>query len=351
MKKNKLNIDIVAFDAGGAELLSSIVQHEQENYYWRLIAPDDSPAWSIFNRKRLEKLINKNPDISSISNLWNNSTPDFLFAGTGLNGIEWPFIKEAKKNGIISISFLDHWINFRERFGYSKPNWESNKPDFFALSDNKAYVLAKKLNLGRLLKIKNYYIEDLLTELNSLKLSENSRLLFISEAIEEHCLATYGDASYKGYTQTGVLAEILDNFDIISDKLHNTGITIRLHPAEAYDKFDYMIKKYPDIDIEIEKPSDLPLNESILKSKAVIGINSMALLIAYLLKKPTVSYIPETAECCLPLPKECIINNLLDVSNIDNISIYDNNSELAFHEQYPLIKMINVLMAEKPEVN
>jgi len=145
LKSNLLNIDLVAFDAGGAELLSSMVQHESDKYNWRLIAPDNSPARVIFERKNLSEIIAEASDIQQICSFWDKSKPDYLFCGTGSNGYELSFIQEARRREIISISFPDHWINYRERFGYPDSNWEDNKPDYFAMSDNQSYRLAGEL--------------------------------------------------------------------------------------------------------------------------------------------------------------------------------------------------------------
>jgi len=343
LKNKKLNIDVVAFDAGGAELLASMVQHEVDNYNWRLITPNNSPARAIFERKRLSKLVCDNFEPEDVCHLWNKAKPDYLFCGTGSNGFELPFIKEAKHHEITSVAFLDHWINYRERFGYPESDWTDNKPDIFALSDNRAYALAERLNLGELVRIKNYYMADLLSELNLLESkNQNSKsLLFISEAIEEHCLTKYDDANFMGYTQTQVLTEILDNFHSLSDKLQFENINIRLHPAEDNNKFDSLIKNYPNRQITIERPGDKPLNESITSAKAVIGIQSMALLIAFLLKKPVISYIPIDLSCSLPLPDECCLHELDTVPKIETIPCFKADDGLSFYEKYPLDKMLS----------
>ena len=92
--------------------------------------------------------------------------------------------------------------------------------------------------------------------------------------------------------------------------------------------------------MQIEKSSGKSLNESISKAKAVIGINSMALLIAHIMKKPVVSYIPLSAESCLPLPKKCLIDNIMDIPDLDVIPCFEDNGSLSFFNQYPLEKMM-----------
>ena len=345
MENSILNIDVVAFDAGGAELLSSMVQHELDKCNWNVITPDNSPAKAIFERKNLAKLRYDKSDTKNIFRLWDKSNPDYLFCGTGSSGYELTFIKEANRRGITSVAFLDHWINYRERFDYPQTGWEKNKPDFFALSDNRAYDLAYNLNLGQLLQIRNYYIADLISDLGRYKSEEpnSGNLLFISEAIEEHCLTKYNDSEYEGYTQTAVLIEILENFDTLSKKLQCKKIIIRLHPAEAPDKFDYLKSNYPEIDIAIEKPGDKPLNEAITNAQAVIGIKSMALFIAFLLNKPVLSYIPIDLQCSLPLPEVCCTHDLNNIPVIDDIPCFNKSGELSFYERKSFDKMLTDL--------
>ena len=105
MSKQKL-VGIVCHDAGGAEIVSSYVVRNnlRAGYYLK------GPATSIFERKLG---IIKNSD--SLFDLVKNS--DWLLCGTGWQSdLEWSLIQEAKKQGKKVISFLDHWVNYQERF-------------------------------------------------------------------------------------------------------------------------------------------------------------------------------------------------------------------------------------------
>ena len=68
-------------------------------------------------------------------------------------------------------------------------------------------------------------------------------------------------------------------------------ITIRIHPTEALNKFDYLRQSYRDIKIIIEKPEDGPLSESIKRIGVVIDIKKILTLIARLLNKLVASHI------------------------------------------------------------
>ena len=105
MSKHKL-VGIVCHDAGGAEVVSSYVIRNNltAGYYLQ------GPAISIFERKLG---IIKNSD--SLFDLVKKS--DWLLSGTSWQSdLEWGLIQEAKKQGKKVISFLDHWVNYQERF-------------------------------------------------------------------------------------------------------------------------------------------------------------------------------------------------------------------------------------------
>ncbi|MCD6163596.1 MAG: hypothetical protein J7K40_14440 [candidate division Zixibacteria bacterium] len=344
MKQKNVKILIAAHDAGGAELLSSMTAAELGNYKWQVVARDDSPANSIFIKKGMLRLIAQ-PEKSAAS-AFESFEPDILFCGTSLNKYELPYIKEAKKRDVCSISFLDHWVNYQERFDFPNTGWKEYLPDFTAVSDSYAFQIADSLKVFNLLKIKNYYIEKILTQHDDITaVSTDSKiLLFISEAIEEHRADLKQDDPLQlGYTQTDVIEDVLNNFKLISGKLDVERVVIRLHPAEALGKYDYLQQRYPEIISVVEHPKKRPLNESIRNARCVIGINSMALMIAHLLGKRVVSYIPADQKCVLPLPPECCVHSLKDMKGIKSIPCWNHHSRLSFYEEYNLSKMLNGL--------
>lgn len=152
---------VVSQDAGGSEILSSLMRAEQYNFQWSVIAPHNSPAFQIFHRKNLQDFIVSFRDARDVANCLDSISPDFLFCSTGWSNIdlEHRFVKEARKKSITTISFLDSWVHYRERFSYPANNWKSNLPDYIAVCDWVAYKIASELKLPNLVKIKNYYFD------------------------------------------------------------------------------------------------------------------------------------------------------------------------------------------------
>ena len=54
-----------------------------------------------------------------------------LVAGIGWCTTKSWLILAAKEHDIHTIVYLDHWVNYRERFGYPRAGWEKNLPDEF----------------------------------------------------------------------------------------------------------------------------------------------------------------------------------------------------------------------------
>ena len=106
----KGKVAIVSHDAGGAEILSSFVKRYQVPYEASL----KGPANEIFQRK-----IGPLKEISEYQAI-NNC--DWVLTGTGWStSFEYDAIKIAKEKDKYVVSFIDHWVNFRERFNWHGP--------------------------------------------------------------------------------------------------------------------------------------------------------------------------------------------------------------------------------------
>ena len=104
INKQKI-VGIVCHDAGGAEIVSSYVRLNNLEAKYCL----EGPAIKVFERK-LGSIKNKSllDVIDSV---------DWLLCGTGWESdLEWNAIQEAKRQKIKTVSFLEHWVNYSERF-------------------------------------------------------------------------------------------------------------------------------------------------------------------------------------------------------------------------------------------
>jgi hypothetical protein len=279
---------IVAYDAGGAEILSSYVrQNNQRDYLFVL----DGPAIKVFEKKIGLVIISDLQEALLKAN-W------CLCSTSWQSDIEWRAIKQAQTLGVRIIAFIDHWINYSERFVRDNI-W--HLPDEIWVGDEYARQVAQKIFCNMPVSlVYNPYLKDIKQELTYLKSKEPDKcnignILFVSENISGHALLQYGDKSYFGYTELDAFDFLLKHLDCL--ELTNKSIVIRPHPSDEKDKYDDFLRQYPH-DIQVSEESSLLID--ILKAEIVVGCQSMALVVAFLAEKRCFSCIPINMSCHLP---------------------------------------------------
>lgn len=298
-----MTIAVVSHDAGSSELICAFVLEHISRASWHIFARPESPMATICKRHGLifSPIQNASEQLEAIH-------PDILLFGTGWQEkCERPYVRYCKEHGIPTVAFLDHWTNYRERFDYPDETWEENLGDFTAVSDEKAYVLARSLNLPHPLKLPNYYLKSLLEEARKRTIIPAETLLFLSEPTDAVAQQTYDDPMYWGFTQYTALQDILEHFE----QFECENLTIRLHPSETSSEYLPLLKQYSHIPIQIHSAHTADLTDELLSAKMIIGFDTMALYIAALLNKPIISYLPSlNRDFHLPLPQTHQLNCL-----------------------------------------
>ncbi len=292
---------IVSHDAGGAEVLSSYVKRKNLNCFYVL----GGPAISIFERKlgairndSLQKAIEKS---------------DEILCGTSWQSeLEWEAIRLARSYDKHSIAFLDHWVNFKERF---LRHGQLNLPDEIWVGDEVAEDIARNIFTSVPIKVvANPYFEDIRQELKTMAnekkiASESLSILYVCEPIREHALKQYGREDYWGYTEEDALRFFLSNvnsFGTIDQ------IVIRPHPSESKDKYNWVHNEF-DLPLVI---GERTLVEEIMDCRVVVGCQSMAMVIGLLAGKKVISAIPPGgAACNLPHAEIISLQTLGALSN------------------------------------
>ena len=282
-------VGIICHDAGGAEIVSSYIL--QKNIMAKYCL--EGPAIKIFERK-FGSIEN-----NSLSDVVNDA--DWILCGTSWKSdLEWNIIKEAKKQQKKTIVFLDHWVNYRERF---IRNNEECLPDEIWVGDHYAEKIAKDTFSNLKIKlIENPYLLDIKKQL--LKLGKNrvesNSVLYVCEPIREHAYFQYGDEHYWGYTEEEALRYFLTSIDNIFKA--KGLIVIRPHPSENFNKYDWVFDEFNHKDIKIDNKKTLL--EQILGSDIVAGCESMAMVVAILAEKEVISSIPTDGRPCVLPHKE-----------------------------------------------
>jgi len=300
MSANKGLCLIVAHDAGGAEILVNYVQQQDLDCLFLLAGP----AIKIFQRKidNLE-LCTLEQGLESVQ--W------VLCATSWQSDLEWQVIKQAKLKNIPVISFLDHWVNYQQRFIRQD---EEQLPNELWVGDHYAKNMAKKCFPSIPIKqIENPYLQAIKKEIKTLQLDTQVKvpkrvLLFVSENISEHALHLYGRANYFGYTE-------FDAFEFLMAHLTDVNqhpiekIVIRPHPSDSLGKYDLYEKQYSGL---VFVSHSKTLLEDIVAADIVAGCESMALVVALTAAKKVISCIPVNQPCRLPHREIASLKNILD---------------------------------------
>lgn len=277
-------IAVISHDAGGAEIISSWLSQNSEPF--KLVL--GGPAVTIFQNKLGEY---KNyPLESAIRN------SDWVLCGTSWqSSLEKLAIVKAKLAGKRVVAFLDHWVNYHERFVF---DGAILLPDEIWVTDLYAQKIAN--NIFPSLKVvlnPNPYFADLHLKIQSLQPKKiqlgKYSILYVCEPIREHALLAFGNEFHWGYTEETALGFFLKNINAVGRKV--TEIRIRPHPSEIRGKYDWVQQENT---LVTEVMSSKSLIEQIVEADAVVGCGSMAMVVALLAKKRVISSIPPGGKPC-----------------------------------------------------
>ena len=292
-------IAVISHDAGGAEILSSYVRQLDLDCLYVL----EGPAHKIFQCK-LGSI-----KIHPLKEAIHQSTS--ILCGTSWQSdIEINAIELARSLGKRSIVFLDHWVDYRDRFIRSG---EIFLPDEIWVGDTMAEAIAKEIfpNLPVTL-VDNPYVQDIRQELaaiqtHRLPFLDSISILYVCEPMSEHALMRHNNIHFRGYTEEEALRYFLSNSSALGKPIDR--ILIRPHPSELKGKYSWTQHEF---ELPIETGGVRTLLEEIADSDFVVGCESMAMVVALLAGKRVISCVPPRGRACR-LPHTAIISlqNLL----------------------------------------
>ena len=285
-------IGISSNDAGGAELLSEYVIRNKNQYLFFL----SGPAIKIFKKKIINlKTSNFKKSLHKLS---------MVISSTGwATQNEINIIKECKKEKIKVCAYLDHWVNYKERFQIDK---KFILPNEIWVSDKLAFEIAKKefKNKVKIKQIKNFYFERakkfFLKRKKITKKNSEINILYLCEPIEAH----YKNENFYNEKQCiNIFFEKIKFFGKINK------IIFRPHPYEGIKKYNWVLDLKKEFNITIKKNIDI-LNE-IANSDVVVGCNTVALYLAVIAKKKVYTSIPNGYVCDIPSAKINYLNKVI----------------------------------------
>ena len=288
-------IIVVAHDAGGAEILASWIKRNRISNFEMVL---EGPAIAVFER-RLGWLKNRCVEKEIRNGLGGKS---WVLTGSGWQSdLEWSAIRIAKERSIRVVTYLDHWVNYEERF--TRHDVEC-LPNEIWVGDQYAFKIARaSFPTVNVTLVPNPLFADI-QELQEQKVFSSAddqvRILYVCEPVAEHAKKRYGNEKHWGYTEFEALDYFFENLERIVDRKSISHITIRPHPAEDLDKYSYLDAKESEWP-PIRRSYQQVLVDEIAGHNWVFGCESMALVIAVLMGKKVFSCIPPNGkECDLP---------------------------------------------------
>jgi hypothetical protein len=253
----KKNILVICKDAGGANIIRSFIQKQKLKCKFFL----KPPANKVFS----------NDKIFAINKVNNLLKYDIILFGTSIDKFELKFIKKAKIFNIQTVSFLDHWTDYRKRFLL---NDQIILPKIIIPFDNLSYTKAKndfknEISSGQL-KIKkiitSYY--SLKKNFRKKKNKVNSIVLFSSNFFKYK----------KKFNDFKIIFNFLKKNTIFFKKNKISKFYLQKHPSENFIKFKKLpsiVKSKINLNLVISK---LNLDEIITKVDFAAGYDTMALV-------------------------------------------------------------------------
>jgi hypothetical protein len=277
-------LTIVSHDAGGAEVLSSWLRRQGVPAVCVL----DGPARAIFARKLRE--LREAPLDAALAD-----ATRIVVSTSWQSDLEWRALRHACAKRIPSAAFLDHWVNFRERFAR---DGETCLPDEIWVGDEPAREIARGLFPDLPVKlVDNPYVDDVRAELAAAApraARTGMQVLYVCEPVREHALRQHGDERFWGYVEEDAADYFLRH---IGDAVPGLArIVVRAHPSEPTGKYAWMAERAT---APLEFSGGRSLAEDIAAADVVVGCESMAMVIALYGGKRVLSSIPPGGRPCV----------------------------------------------------
>ncbi len=301
---------VVAHDAGGANVLAALARKYRDAFEWCFAV--GGPALAIMQQSKFAAIHRLDPgSVEDIIAILEALPQDLVLTGSGwASDLERLGIRAARQQGLRVLTYLDHWVNYRERFA-AGAGWRAALPDAVLVGDG--FARDRALQDGfpgeRLIAVENPYLTDFFKRSACAALPIGSertrRLLFLSEPVGAAPFATRGPGDGVELLVVRALTECLRR-----ESARAWALSIRLHPSDSRDKYAALIASLGCADlqarIEAHEAPSRPLDDDCMLADRVLGVSSMALLVAAALGRPTFSYQADGAER-FALPQRGII--------------------------------------------
>lgn len=287
-------IVVVCHDAGAANIIYSWIESSIQ------ASPSLANSIRIYSQGPANYLLD-NFDIkhvvrcSSLDEAMKNAQT--LLAGTGwATSLELQALDQAKKMGIRSISVIDHWINYSDRFCIE--GWQID-PDELWVTDSYAKDIVEKTFPGVKVNQKpNLYIARTVDRINALSTPTSSmlRILYVLEPFRKPWIKGREDGEF----------DALEYFFLHMEELLRSPVAevrLRPHPSDPPGKYDRWLDSTKTFRLLLDVQPEL--EHSIAWADVVVGCQTMAMVVSVEAGKRVICSMPPWAPPCA-LPHEGI---------------------------------------------
>lgn len=285
-KSKKKIVLAVSHDAGGAEVVSAYLKSRIKNI--QPVCLVAGPAEKVYAKRGLNSFFVSLEKRNQIFEMY----PDIDLV---LTSTSWPskleleMIELAKKANIKTATYLDSWVNYRERFDYPNKGWENNLPEEIWVGDLAAKKLAHSLfpKEVKIKFVKNCFFEEFKKSYRDAKktVKNISAILFASQPL---AIMPEGEKDRGTIDEFTVLKDLLNELKEINFK---NRVIIRLHPREEKGKYNALIDVFKQ-SLDVVESLESDILKDLSKAKLVVGMNSMFLFLATLIGKKVISILP-----------------------------------------------------------
>jgi hypothetical protein len=260
------------------------------------------------------------PDIILTNPGWGHFPNQFLKAVNGLEGHH--------------ISFIEHFHDYRQRFGYPDKDWHENCPGTLLVTHESAVEIAGQIHASKVYQLKDYETASIKQELSLYREAglQEKALLFLSQVVDGNGRGD-GRFSYMGEWESMVLEDLVAHLPVIKDIFDIDIFQMRCHPARTSEPPESFREAVQGSGLKyiLETAGQSPFSRSLSNAKLVVGMNSMALYSAFLCGMPTVSIVPSVAQArSLPLPSRVSFKQCSELiyRSMDTLTITEDEDQM-----------------------
>jgi len=280
---------LLAFDdPGGGLAVSTLIDKLIERNYIDLEVYAGLLSEKFLAEKTIEfKKINSLISIEEAEEIINNVSPDILITGTSGGNAEQQLRNVAFNRNIKSVVIMDFWKDYGRRWLYASYQLETLKEKICVIDEMmKTEMIEEGFPKDNLIITGHPYLDKIFNykiNLENEDTSGKNNFLFLSQPLH-----TIGIKNYKIHPFKIFLDAIKELSEIREE---NILLTVKLHPLESLlSELRSLINEYNGEKLEVKFANEkTQLTELILKSKVVIGYNTIAMFEAKALNKRTIS--------------------------------------------------------------